>query len=108
MYVTHAGGTGSVPVQSSTRPAPEIGSRKSAVAQEHASDTVRTVGTNRILEPNAAAQPRGPLPVGSRFPFGCAAGVGCSGLLGSDTFDGDEGVLAAVELLKNAADHFTC
>jgi hypothetical protein len=32
---------------------------------------------------NAGAQPRGPLPAGSRCPFGGAAGVGCSGLLES-------------------------
>ena len=32
---------------------------------------------------NAGAQPRGPLPAGSRLPFGCAARVGCSGLVRS-------------------------
>src|SRR5262249_57920454 len=34
-----------------------------------------------IMLPNAGAQPRGPLPSGSRCPFGSAARVGCSGLL---------------------------
>src|SRR5262245_17687652 len=34
--------------------------------------------------PNAGAQPRGPLPAGARFPFGCAARVGCSGLLADE------------------------
>jgi hypothetical protein len=34
-----------------------------------------------VMPPNAGAQPRGPLPDVSCFPFGCAARVGCSGLL---------------------------
>jgi len=67
MYMTHAGGTDSVAVHSSSRAAPEIGSRKSAIAEVHASDNATRVGANLTLGPNTSRFERA-LAVPTRFP----------------------------------------